>query len=59
VRTGKAGQLDEIQLSLMLQQVPGTRVHADLAAFADAIILHERQLKGYAGESDSGFGLLS
>jgi D-glycero-D-manno-heptose 1,7-bisphosphate phosphatase len=58
VRTGKAGQLDETQLSHMLQQVPSTQVHADLSAFADAIILHERQLKGYAGESDSGFGLL-
>jgi D-glycero-D-manno-heptose 1,7-bisphosphate phosphatase len=55
----QAGQLDETQLSHMLQQVPGTQVHADLSAFADAIILHERQLKGYAGESDSGFGLLS
>ena len=59
VRTGRAGQLDETQLTAMLQQVPGTRVHADLSAFADAIILHERQLRGFVGESDSGFGLLS
>jgi D-glycero-D-manno-heptose 1,7-bisphosphate phosphatase len=58
VRTGKVGQLDETQLSLVLQQVPGTQVHDDLAAFAEAIILHERQLKGYAGDPDSGFGLL-
>ena len=58
VRTGKAGQLDESQLSSVLQQVPGTRVHADLSAFADAMILHERQLRGFVGETDSGFGLL-
>ena len=58
VRTGKAGQLDETQLSSVLQQVPGTRVHADLSAFADAMILHERQLRGFVGETDSGFGLL-
>jgi len=49
VRTGKAGQLDEAQLATMLRQVPGTQVHADLAAFADAI-LHKD------GEKDSGFG---
>ncbi|HEX6708306.1 MAG TPA: D-glycero-beta-D-manno-heptose 1,7-bisphosphate 7-phosphatase [Albitalea sp.] len=51
VRTGKAGQLDEAQLATMLRQVPGTQVHADLAAFADAL-LHKD------GESDSGFGRL-
>jgi D-glycero-D-manno-heptose 1,7-bisphosphate phosphatase len=58
VRTGKAGQLDAAQLELMLQQVPGTQVHADLGAFADAIILEERQARGFVGESDSGFGRL-
>jgi D-glycero-D-manno-heptose 1,7-bisphosphate phosphatase len=58
VRTGKAGQLDDVQLSLMLQQVPGTKVYADLGAFADALIHHERLARGLVGESDSGFGRL-
>jgi D-glycero-D-manno-heptose 1,7-bisphosphate phosphatase len=59
VRTGKAGQLDEAQLEQMLQQVPGTKVHADLSAFAEAIILEERQARGFVGETDSGFGRLN
>ena len=58
VRTGKAGQLDPVQLAQMLQQVPGTRVHADLAAFAEVLIHEERQARGLPGESDSGFGRL-
>lgn len=58
VRTGKAGLLDEAELAVMLQQVPGTKVHADLSAFADAIIQEDRALRGLKGESDSGFGRL-
>ncbi|WP_280152936.1 D-glycero-beta-D-manno-heptose 1,7-bisphosphate 7-phosphatase [Piscinibacter sp. XHJ-5] len=54
VRTGKCGLLDEAELEVMLQQVPGTKVHADLGAFADAIIQEERLLRGLKGESDSG-----
>jgi D-glycero-D-manno-heptose 1,7-bisphosphate phosphatase len=58
VRTGKAGQLADKELTELLRQVPGTQVHADLGAFADALILQERQLRGQLGETDSGFGRL-
>jgi D-glycero-D-manno-heptose 1,7-bisphosphate phosphatase len=58
VRTGKAGMLDEAELAVMLQQVPGTKVHADLGAFADAIIQEERALRGLKGDSETGFSRL-
>lgn len=38
VRTGRAGDLEEEQLSTLLQQVPGAMAHADLASFADALL---------------------
>jgi len=38
--------------------VPGTRVHADLAAFADHLIREGRKGRSATGESDSGFGRL-
>ena len=59
VRTGMCALLDDAELAVMRQQVPGTKVHADLGAFADAIIQEERVLRGLRGESDSGFGRLS
>jgi len=59
VRTGKAGQLGEKALNELLRQVPGTQVHDDLGAFADALIQQERQARGLTGETDSGFGLLN
>jgi D-glycero-D-manno-heptose 1,7-bisphosphate phosphatase len=58
VSTGKAGQLPEKDLADLLRQVPGTQVHADLGAFADALIMQERQSRGQLGETDSGFGRL-
>jgi D-glycero-D-manno-heptose 1,7-bisphosphate phosphatase len=58
VRTGKAGQLEERELQDLLRQVPGTLVHADLGAFAEALITQERQARGITGETDSGFGRL-
>jgi hypothetical protein len=33
-------------------------VHVDLLAFADAMILHERQVRGFAADGSSGFGRL-
>ena len=59
LRTGKAAQYSEEQLAHVLAQAPGTQVHADLAAFADAFILRERRLRGLTGESDSGYGRLN
>jgi D-glycero-D-manno-heptose 1,7-bisphosphate phosphatase len=58
VRTGKSASLDEAQIEAIVRQVPGTQVHADLAAFADALIRHERDLRGDPRESDSDFGQL-
>jgi D-glycero-D-manno-heptose 1,7-bisphosphate phosphatase len=56
VRTGKGALLSDEQLAGMLALVPGTQVHADLGAFADALVQDERQLRGLKGETDSGFG---
>ena len=56
VRTGKSALLDDAQLADIVRQVPGTQVHADLGAFADALIQHDRELRGLSGENDSGFG---
>jgi D-glycero-D-manno-heptose 1,7-bisphosphate phosphatase len=58
VRTGKGGRLDAAQLEALCAQVPGTLVHADLAAFAEHLIRAERKGRAATGESDSGFGSL-
>jgi D-glycero-D-manno-heptose 1,7-bisphosphate phosphatase len=58
VRTGKCGRIDDAQLAAMLKHLPGTQVHADLGAFAEAMIREERKLRGVTGETDSGFGAL-
>jgi D-glycero-D-manno-heptose 1,7-bisphosphate phosphatase len=56
VCTGKAGALDAVQLEALCAQVPGTRAHADLAAFAAHLIERQRKEHGDSGESDSGYG---
>ncbi|HJV61095.1 MAG TPA: D-glycero-beta-D-manno-heptose 1,7-bisphosphate 7-phosphatase [Albitalea sp.] len=58
VRTGKSSLLSEVQIADMLRQVPGTKVHADLGAFVDALIQRDRLARGLVGENDSGFGRL-
>jgi D-glycero-D-manno-heptose 1,7-bisphosphate phosphatase len=58
VLTGKCAGLTNSQVEDVVRQVPGTKVHADLAAFAEALIQQERQLRGLSGETDSGFGRL-
>ena len=58
VLTGKGAQMDAAQIEALCAQVPGTQVHADLAAFAEHIIRAERRSRGESGESDSGFGEL-
>ena len=58
VRTGKAAGLDEAQIEDIRRQVPGTVVHADLAAFAEHLIRGQRAVRGASGKSDSGFGRL-
>ena len=56
VRTGKGARLDALALDELVRQVPGTTVHADLAAFAEHLIHHERQGRRDAGATDSGYG---
>lgn len=38
VRSGRAALLEEAELRHIVDQVPGTRVHADLAAFAEHLL---------------------
>jgi len=56
VRTGKGAAMTEAQIAQLIENVPGAQVHADLAAFAESMIQHERSARGAAGKSDSGFG---
>jgi D-glycero-D-manno-heptose 1,7-bisphosphate phosphatase len=60
VRTGKCADLDEAALAALLAQVPGTRVHADLAAAAEFIVQRERHeravARGTVEVPDSGAG---
>jgi D-glycero-D-manno-heptose 1,7-bisphosphate phosphatase len=43
VRTGRAAALDESQIEQWRQVVPGVRVHADLAAFAEHLIARQQR----------------
>ncbi|MEI8266780.1 MAG: D-glycero-beta-D-manno-heptose 1,7-bisphosphate 7-phosphatase [Betaproteobacteria bacterium] len=43
VRTGRAAGLDEAQVELWRQQVPGLRVHADLPALAEHLITRQQR----------------
>jgi D-glycero-D-manno-heptose 1,7-bisphosphate phosphatase len=58
VRTGKGARLTDAQIDELRRQIPGTQVHADLAAFAEHLIQGERAVRGTAGHTDSGFGRL-
>lgn len=58
VRTGKGARLSDEDLEQVLEQVPGTQVHADLAAFAEHLIQGERAERDASGKGDSGFGRL-
>ena len=58
VRTGKCADLDTAQLDALVAQVPGTLVHADLAACAEFIVQRDRharaQARGTPNAPDSG-----
>jgi D-glycero-D-manno-heptose 1,7-bisphosphate phosphatase len=43
VRTGRAAVLDDSQIEQWRQQVPGVRVHADLAALAEHLIARQQR----------------
>jgi D-glycero-D-manno-heptose 1,7-bisphosphate phosphatase len=55
VRTGKSEGLDEAQLSQMRLLVPEVQVHADLAAFAEALVRADR-LHGPNDQNDTLYG---
>jgi len=59
VRSGQAAQLDAAQLQALCDQVPGTLMHDDLAAFAEHLIGAERRARGDMTPDDSGFGGLA
>ena len=48
VRTGKCQGLADAEIEALTVQVPGTRVHADLAAAAEFIVLRERHERAVA-----------
>ena len=58
VRTGKGASLNADEITELCAAVPGTRVHADLAAFAEHLIQTERKGRAHPGESDSAYGRL-
>ena len=58
VLTGKTARLDDEGVRRLLAQAPGTEVHADLPAFVEALLLHERTVRGHTGEADTGYGEL-
>lgn len=58
VRTGKLGRAGEEAITLACAEVPGTQVHDDLAAFAEALVQQERAARGESGEPASGYGHL-
>ena len=46
VCSGRAGELDAAQIQAILAQVPGTRVHADLAGFAEYLLTRRSAAPG-------------
>ena len=50
--------MNAAEIADLCTQVPGTAVHADLAAFAEYLIHQERMGKAHPGESDSAYGRL-
>jgi D-glycero-D-manno-heptose 1,7-bisphosphate phosphatase len=58
VRTGKLARAGEDALAALRRTVPAMQVHADLAAFAEAMIQRERAARGESGAPTSGYGHL-
>ncbi len=58
LRSGKGAALEPAALEELLRSVPGVTVHADLAAFATALIQGERRERGEEPGGDSLFGTL-
>jgi D-glycero-D-manno-heptose 1,7-bisphosphate phosphatase len=58
VRTGKLGLAGDDAIASACAEVPGLQVHADLAAFAEALVRQERAARGESGGPASGYGHL-
>ena len=58
VRTGKLARVGDDAVAHLKAELPGMQVHADLAAFAEALVQSERTLRGQTGERASGYGHL-
>ncbi len=56
VRTGKGAALDATGLNELLEQVPGTEVHADLAAYAESMLQRQHELRHPGSHANSHFG---
>ena len=56
VRSGKAAALDADQLAQMRELIPGIQFHADLAAFAEALVRADRLEHGATSENDTLYG---
>ena len=54
--TGKSEGLDELQLEKMRAFVPNMHVHADLAAFAEALVRSDRVQHGPSDQNDTLYG---
>ena len=50
VRSGRAAALDEAQIERMVAEVPGTEVHADLAAFTEHLLMRGHSPTSVPGE---------
>ena len=48
LRSDRLGAIDESQLAALAAQVPGTKVHANLSAFAEYLIKQGRRIKADA-----------
>jgi D-glycero-D-manno-heptose 1,7-bisphosphate phosphatase len=59
VRGDRLAGTDETTIEALLAQVPGSQVHASLAAFADWLIQDERRAKGDLRDADSRPGDLT
>ena len=55
VRTGKGARLDAAQIAQLCEQVPGTQVYADLAAFAGHLTRADRRMRRSRDDKDSDF----
>jgi D-glycero-D-manno-heptose 1,7-bisphosphate phosphatase len=58
VRTGKLAQASDDELAALRRVAPALQVHADLGAFAEALIQQERAARGESGAATSGYGHL-